>query len=257
MPQLTRLGRNAAFGAILGGRRRWHCPCHCPRPNSALAGGTYRVGEPAVANASSAIKPVVRIWLLAAAAAHFLLPSRLHAQLGDSVYSGRRCDNHLRDLRMPLLAELGDTVRFADLLSQGADPQARITSIDLRFGKDGNVRAVHISHARSSSAGAQIRDSIRFAQTATCPVQQHLTPEATALLNEIHRAHPESRVNREAVVEFVLEADGQVREAWLAVSTGLTRVDSMAMEVFRAMRFDPAIVGRTPTAALEQQPFQF
>ncbi len=186
---------------------------------------------------------------------------------------------------MPVLADIGDSVRLADLLGRGADPQAHITSVVLRFRKDGDLRDVHVSHARSPSAGAEISDSIRpivnpigahprdfdislvrlnatgqvrlLAATATCVPQAHLTPEAAAVLTKIRRDHSESWIYRRAVVEFIFDADGQVRGAWLSPGTNVTVVDSLLMELFRAMRFDPAIVGRTPTAALVQQPFDF
>ena len=226
-----------------------------------------------------------KIWLLAATAAHLLWTTTLDAQRGDSVYSKRRCNNRLRDMRMPLLAEVGDSVRFADLLNRGADPQAHITWVELSFGKDGALHRVDVRDARSSSARTLIKDSIRasvssigpyprdfrvnlvrfnttgevrlLAETATCEPESHETPEAAALIREIHRDAPESHVHRDAVIQFVLESDGKVSDAWLQVGTGFSQVDSLAMQLFRVMRFDPAIVGHTPVAALVQQPYKF
>jgi len=228
---------------------------------------------------------VFKVWLLAATAANLLLTTTLDAQRGDSVYSKRRCNNRLRDVRMPLLGELGDSVRFADLLSRGADQRAHITWVELGFGKDGALHRVDVKDARSSSARTLIKDSIRasvssigpyprdfrvnlvrfnttgdvrlLAETATCDPESHETPEAAALIREIHRDFPESHVHRDALIQFVLESDGTVTDAWLQVSTGFTQVDSLAMELFRVMRFYPAIVGHTPVAALVRQPYKF
>ena len=222
---------------------------------------------------------------LVAVVAHLLVAATLRAQSDDSVYSGRRCNKRLRELRMPLLAELGDSVHLADLLSRGADPRASITSVQFTFGKDGALRRVEVRDAQSSAAGTLIKDSMRavvtpqsayprdfrvylvrfnstgqlrlLAETATCEPENHLTAAARALIEEIHRTAPATHVHRGAVVRFVLEADGQVSDAWLEVRTGYTQVDSLAMEIFHLLRFDPAIVGRTPVAALVQQPLKF
>ena len=226
-----------------------------------------------------------RIWSLAAIAARLLLTTTLDAQRGDSVYSRRGCNKRLSELRMPVLSELGDSVRFADLLSRGADPQAHITWVELSFGRDGALRRLEAKDARSSSARTLIKDSMRasvnsigayprefrvnlvrfnttgevrlLAETATCEPDSHQTPAAAALIREIHRNVPESHVHRDAIIQFVLESDGQVSDAWIRVSTGVSQVDSLAMQIFRVMRFDPAIVGQTPVAALVQQPYKF
>ena len=226
-----------------------------------------------------------KVWLLAALAAHFTFRTTLGAQGGDSLYAGRHCDKRLTELRLPSLFDLGDSARLDAVLSRGADPQAPMTWAELRFGKDGLLRGVDVRDARSSSARSEIGDTIRaavrpigkhprdfkinlvrvntrgqirlLAETATCEPQQHVTPEVTALIRQIHRDAPETNVHRDAVVQFILEPDGSVSDARLEVSTGVPRVDSLAMRLLHAMRFDPGIVGRTAVAALVRQRFKF
>ena len=226
-----------------------------------------------------------KLYLFMVTAAYLLQVATVGAQSRDTVYSGRLCDSRLKTLQMPLLAEVGDSATLDALLSQGADPRAHITLVEFRFGKDGSLRRLDVRGARSSSARAQIRDGVRavvgsttlfpgefrinvvrlnatgrirlLAETTTCAPRQHVTPQVTTLINRIHHAAPVTQVHRDAVVEFILEADGRVGDAWLERSTGFARVDSLALELFRAMRFDPAIVGATPVAVLVEQPFKF
>jgi TonB family protein len=227
--------------------------------------------------------PLAAVLLLVAAHMPFL--PTLGAQASDSAFAGRHCDQRLAELRIPSLLELGDSARLDAVLSRGADPQAHTTGAELRFGKDGLLRGVDVKGARSSSARSEIRDTIRaavrpisgqprdfninlvrvnttglvriLAGTATCPALQNVTPEAKALVRQIQRDAPGPRVYRRAVVDFILEPDGHVSDSWIDVSTGVPGVDSLAMQIFRAMHFNPAIAGRTTVAALLTQPFEF
>jgi TonB family protein len=182
---------------------------------------------------------------------------------------------------MPSLGELGDSAQLALVLSRGADPQAPVTFAALRFDKKGLLRQANGVNVRSPEARSKMEDTLRtviraigasprdfevnlawvnttrqlrlLAKTATCEPQRHITPQGEALL----RRNRGRMIRRTAVVEFILEADGHVAEAWIAVSAGSPGADSLAMQLFRETRFSPAIVGRRPVAALVGQPFEF
>lgn len=226
-----------------------------------------------------------RVWHTAAFAAQLIFVATLGAQADDSAFAGRHCDKRLTELRLPSLLDLGDSARLDAALSRGADPGAHATGAELHFGKDGLLRGVDVSGARSSSARAAIKDTIRaavrpigdqprdvninlvrvnatglvriLAGSATCPALQHVTPESKAMIRQIQRDAPGPRVYRRAVVRFIVEPDGHVSDAWIDVSTGVPGVDSLAMQLFHAMRYDAAIVGRTTAATLLTQPFEF
>ena len=228
---------------------------------------------------------MARLPLVALAVVHLLQTATLGAQSSDPLAPYRRCDKRLTALRMPLLTELGDSARLDGFLSRSADPREHYTGVELHFGTDGSLRRLDVKGARSSSAREQLEDSMRaavkplgvsphdfrvdlirlngtgrirlLAGTFTCPPAQLRTPELIALMDEIAREAPESRVGRDAVVRFILEPDGSVGEAWLQLRTGFNRVDSMAIEIFRRLRFDPPRVGATPVAALLEQRIRF
>jgi hypothetical protein len=226
-----------------------------------------------------------RLWLVAAFVSQVTLLTPLTSQESDSMYRGRQCDKHLTELRMPGVADVGDSVRLDAVLTRDADAQKRITSARLRFGKDGLLRGVDVRGALSSWAASEIKDTIRaiaqsigpyphdfkvnlvrvnatgqirvLAETVTCEPRQHVTPEAKSQLRRIQGEVPRGSVHRDALVQFILEADGRVSDAWMWDGTGFANVDSLTMQLFRAMRFDPAIVGRSAVATLLIQPFKF
>lgn len=215
-----------------------------------------------------------------------VFPGRsLVAQSGDSIYAGRQCNNRLKALRMPELSDLGDSARFDSLLTAGADARAHMTSVSLRFQRDGALNEVSIGGARSSAAAAQIKSAIRplltltqvpvgefqlelvrlnatgqlrlLAGNATCAPEQHKTALLSVQLARIQQQFPQGRFPRDAIVTFILEPDGQVSNAWLSLSSGSSQADSMALELFRSLSFEAAIVGTTPVATLVRQPFRF
>jgi TonB family protein len=203
---------------------------------------TVRPTHPTVGVAATALtyRPMFRVWLLAASAAHLTFLATLGAQGDDSTYAGHHCDKGLTELRLPSLLGLGDSARLDAALNRSADPQAHIaisTSNLLRVNSTGQVRLL--------------------ALTATCPALGRATPEYKALLRQIQRDTQGPRVYRRVLVRFILEPDSHVSDAWIDVSTGVPGLDSLAMQLFHTMRYDPAIVGRTTVATLLTQPFEF
>jgi TonB family protein len=223
--------------------------------------------------------------VLALTLAVFCASARVRAQAHDSIYAGRLCDNRLKALRMPVLAELGDSARIDSLLSAAADSDAHITSVEIRYRKDGALQGLDVNGIRSESARHRLRDSLSpviklqrlpvgpfnldvvrlngtqqirlMAGSATCEPRPHTTAELDSRIEFIRQTAPEARIHRDVPVEFILEANGVVSDAWLSRPTGFSRVDSLTMQLFRTMSFYPAIVGRTPVASLVVQPFKF
>lgn len=209
----------------------------------------------------------------------------LTAQANDSIYAGRSCDHRLKSLRMPILAELGDSALFHNLLASAADSKAHITTVSFRYKKDGSFDKVEISGARSKATADTLRraarDSLRLprmaagpvsvqlalvnathrlrllAGAATCNPQRHTTAELDSRIEFIRHAYPDARVRKRVVVLFILEADGTASDVWLSRPSGFARVDTLTMHLFAVEQFRPAIFGSTPVAALVAQPFDF
>ena len=214
----------------------------------------------------------------------FIGTACLHAQASDSIYAGRDCNNRLKVLRMPLLAELGDSARFDSLLSIAADSKAHMTSVEIRYGKDGGFQGLDANGARSKAARDQLRERfssllqlkqlpvgpfkvqvVRLTSTrqvrviagsATCEPRSHTTG-LQSRIEFIRNAEPETHIHRDVLVQFILEANGDVSDAWLSRPSGVARVDTLAMQLFRDERFDPAIVGAARVASVVVQPFKF
>ncbi len=223
--------------------------------------------------------------VIALTLAVFCATARVHAQTNDSIYAGRLCDNRLKALRMPVLAELGDSARIDRLLTNAADSHAHITSVEIRYRRDGALQGLNVNGIRSKSARDRLRDSLSaviklqrvpvgpfnlelvrlngteqirlIAGSATCEPRPHTTAELDSRIEFIRHAEPETRIHRDVPVAFVLEANGVVSDAWLSRPTGLARVDSLTMQLFRTMSFYPAIIGSTPVASLVVQSFKF
>ena len=228
---------------------------------------------------------MLRFSFLPAAAAALLLTPRLHSQSPDPSLAQRRCNKRLADLRMPLLNDLGDSAHIVEILSRGGNPRTPMTWVKLRFGKDGSLRNIDVQKAASSKARDDIRDSLRsfvhpigpspvdftlhllrfnetgqirvLTETTTCPPEAHSTAEMQNLISRIRQQAPETNVHRVVVVLFVLEANGRVADAWVEFSGGSPQVDELAVDVLRAQRFEPAIVGHTAVAALVRQSVKF
>ena len=211
----------------------------------------------------------------------------------DPLYGGRHCNKHLMDQRMPTLAEIGDSARFAALLEAAADSHARYTDVSLHYDKAGTLETVDASGTRSKAALDQLRREARqlvllqqvpkgplgvsilrynrsgrmrvvatswSTSSITCPPEMIETPRLRVELDEARYDAQKSNVlniRREIRVMFLLEADGEVSDAWIEVPTGSTNIDSVALHLFRTMRFRPAIIGTSPVAAFVRMPFQF
>jgi len=196
-----------------------------------------------------------------------------------------RCDPNRQELRMPPLNALGDSARLASILGGGANPRARLVFVELRFGKDGRLREVDVTRGASSSGRAAIRDSLRsllrpigissidvvvnvvrfngsgqirvFTATTTCRPEAYPTAETRSLISRIQRDAPQTNVRRDVTVEFILEADGQVSDAWVEFGSSYPRVDELALDIIKAQRFVPAMVGEVPVAAFIRQSVKF
>jgi len=210
--------------------------------------------------------------------------SRIQAQANDSIYTGRDCNNRLKALRMPLLGEIGDLGLIDSLLTGAADSSAHLTWVEVRYGKDGTFEGLEVNGVRSKSDRERVKS--RFAQqlklkrlpvgpfelevarlsyngqvrllagSVTCKPRAHrVAPDPK--IEFIRNTEPETVAHRDVVVEFILESNGIISDAWISSPSGVARVDSLALQFFRAESFDPAIVGTAPVPALVVQTLKF
>ncbi len=180
---------------------------------------------------------------------------RLSAQANDSVYAGRHCNNRLKALHMPRLAEIGDSASLDSLLTNAADSQAHITVAEFQYNKDGAVVGVDVTGARSKAARDRLSQDARAALklqklpagpftlelvrlnrtrqlrllvgTATCAPQAHETPKLHSQIYFFRKAYPGRSTQLTVYVAFILEANGRVSDAWLRPPTGVARLDSL------------------------------
>jgi hypothetical protein len=186
---------------------------------------------------------------------------------------------------MPALAEVGDSALIDGLLTDAADSHAHITSVEIRYRRDGALKGLDANGVRSKSARDRLRDSLSaiirlqrvpvgpfnlelvrlnatqqirlIAGSATCEPRAHTTAELDSRIEFIRHAEPATHIHRDVPVVFILEANGVVSDAWLSRPTGFARVDSLTMQLFHTMSFSPAIVGTRPVASLVVQSFKF
>ena len=205
----------------------------------------------------------------------------LSGQAPDSLFTGRHCDRSLFNLRMPSLSDVVDSSALVNAIRNAAGSDT--VSITLTYNRDGTLKSLQTRGTGSRDAQRTLDSLVRTAthplpalpkkasivivwlraenrQTlvfapVTCPPEQGSTAAAKAFI--IQGAGALRGEGLTALVQFVLEPTGDISRAWIAKSSGFTRLDSLALVAVHMIHYKPPLVGRTPEQVVMQQPFTF